>query len=506
MALREILTTVTVSNAMLLFVAYCLGWIVYCKTLHPLAHVPGPLWPAISRTWARYRNLHAKYGPLVRMGPNEVSCSDPAAILLIYRERSPLAKTSWYETFRPQGVSDQADLFTETNEEKHTRYRKIVGPAYHMSVVLKNESAIDECTSLFIKRLDDFAARKQSFDFGHWLEMFAYDVIGRVLYGEMLGFLETGTDIGRWMESVTHALPLLHIAATAPKYMLAPIMITTMLIPGMAKNFSAVGEITAQAKRKTEDRMKEEEGEAGSQDIRGSKSQRHDVMSQLFTIMHARGSEVGFTHREITLESWAGIIAGSDSTATTMRAVFYYLMKNPSALSKAVTEVQEADKKSLLSTPVQFNETMSHLPYVCAAIKEAMRLFPSFATRLRRVAPAQGLDLAGYHVPAGCWVGINPFVIQRDKAVFGDDADSFRPERWLESTEKNHAMEKGMLVWGAGTRTCVGKNIALAEMHKLVPELLRRFDIEMAHGREWKTWNAGFIKQSDVVVNLKVRE
>lgn len=404
------------------------------------------------------RNLHAKYGPLVRMGPNEVSCSDTAAIPLIYRERNPLPKTSWYETFRPQGVSDQADLFTETDEEKHTRYRKIVGPAYHMSVVLKNESAIDECTNLFVKRLNEFAARKQPFDFGHWLEMFAYDVIGRVLYGEMLGFLETGTDVGRWMESVTQALPLLHIAAMAPKYMLAPIMIAAMLIPGMAKNFSAVGEITAQAKRKTEDRMKEEDkGVNGNGD---KKQQRHDVMSQLFAIMHARGSEVGFTHHEITLESWAGIIAGSDSTATTMRAVFYYLMKSPPTLSKAIAEIQEADKKGLLSTPIRYNETISQLPHICAAVKEAMRLFPSFATRLRRVAPAQGLELAGYHVPAGCWVGINPFVIQRDKAVFGDDADSFRPERWLESIERNHVMEKGMLVWGAGTRTCIGKNVS----------------------------------------------
>jgi cytochrome P450 len=220
-----------------------------------------------------------------------------------------------------------------------------------------------------------------------------------------------------------------------------------------------VGEITAQAKRVTEARMEEEE-KGGGGNGRGNKSQRRDVMSQLFAIMHARGEEVGFTHREITLEAWSGIIAGSDSTATTMRAVFYYLMKNPPTLSKAVAEVQEADKKGLLSTPLLYNEAVSHLPYICAAIKEAMRLFPSFATRLRRVAPAQGLELAGYHVPGGCWVGINPWVVQRDKVIFGYDADSFRPERWLESTERNYAMEKGMLVWGAGTRTCIGKNVS----------------------------------------------
>jgi len=62
-----------------------------------------------------------------------------------------------------------------------------------------------------------------------------------------------------------------------------------------------------------------------------------------------------------------------------------------------------------------------------------------------------------------------------------------------------------MLLFGAGKRTCIGKNVALAEVHKLVPELLRCFDMRMAHDRPWKTFNAGFVRQSDVVVRLAVR-
>jgi cytochrome P450 len=400
------------------------------------------------------RKLHAKYGPLVRTAPNEVSCSNPTTIPLIYRERNALPKAPWYKTFRPQGISEHADLFTETNEERHTRYRKIVGPVYQMANILKNEASIDECINLFIKRLHEFEARQQSIDFGHWLEMFAYDIVGRVQYGQTFGFLETGTDVGRWIESVTHALPLLHVAAAGPSYLVTPVMIMAMLIPGMAKKFEAIGSITEQAKQLTQERLKEESS--------NNKVQQHDVMSQLFAIMRTRGTQLGFTHREITLESWTGIIAGADSTATNMRAVFYYLMKHPHTLSNAVSEVLHADQSAKLSTPVQYAETMSHLPYTCACIKEATRLFPSFAVRLRRVAPARGLEICdGYHIPAGCWIGMNAAVVQRDKSVFGADADEFRPERWLESVERSHAMEKGMLVFGAGTRTCTGKNVSV---------------------------------------------
>src|SRR5687767_14762472 len=90
--------------------------------------------------------LHQQYGPVVRIAPNEVSCSDPAVIPTIYPTQKPLAKTHWYTAFRARGISEHADLFTETDEEKHTKYRKIVQPAYQMSSVLKNESAIDKCT------------------------------------------------------------------------------------------------------------------------------------------------------------------------------------------------------------------------------------------------------------------------------------------------------------------------------------------------------------------------
>jgi hypothetical protein len=63
---------------------YLLAWVIYCRTLHPLAKVPGPLWPAVSRTWQMYhiyrgdielaeRDLHRRYGSVVRIAPNEVS-------------------------------------------------------------------------------------------------------------------------------------------------------------------------------------------------------------------------------------------------------------------------------------------------------------------------------------------------------------------------------------------------------------------------------------------------
>lgn len=166
----------------LLFLSYWLAWVVYARTLHPLASIPGPFWASLSRTWYMrraydgnievvQRELHARLGPIVRIAPDEVSISDPSAIPLVYRSQKPLQKTDYYLVYRNTDITKQPDMFTSIDESEHSRYRRIVNPAYLMSSVLKSEGAIDECTTLFLRRLGRFADSKQKMDFGEWLEM-----------------------------------------------------------------------------------------------------------------------------------------------------------------------------------------------------------------------------------------------------------------------------------------------------------------------------------------------
>lgn len=152
-------------------------------------------------------------------------------------------------------------------------------------------------------------------------------------------------------------------------------------------------------------------------------------------------------------------MAGADSTSITMRSIFYFLMKNPSKLAKVRAEVDAAFENDTLSSPVQYAQVTS-LPYLMAVVKESGRLFPAFQVTMPRHAPREGLVLCGKFIPAGYTVGMNPAVVQYDKSVFGADADEFVPERWLQSEERNRAMEKAILGWGAGTRTCAGRPVS----------------------------------------------
>ena len=92
-------------------------------------------------------------------------------------------------------------------------------------------------------------------------------------------------------------------------------------------------------------------------------------------------------------------------------------------------------------------------------------LHPAAGLILERVAPPQGMDILGNFVPGGTIVGCNAWVVQRRPEVFGNDVDQFRPERWIEaSASQLSQMKAAMFQFGAGARTCLGKNISMLEM------------------------------------------
>jgi cytochrome P450 len=184
--------------------------------------------------------------------------------------------------------------------------------------------------------------------------------------------------------------------------------------------------------------------------------------------------------------------AGSDTTAISLRAIIYYTLKNPPTNIKLHEELSVALEENRISLPVSWKESQEQLPYLDAVIKEALRLHPAVGLMLERVVPAEGLQLpnGGPFLPAGTIVGANPWIIHRHR-VFGKDVESFIPERWLrmdtESETEFQARKQKMLratfTFGAGPRTCIGKNISLLEIYKLIPSLLSRYKVSICSGR-----------------------
>lgn len=174
------------------------------------------------------------------------------------------------------------------------------------------------------------------------------------------------------------------------------------------------------------------------------------------------------------------MIAGADTTAITLRSIVYYTLKNPRVHRKLKEELDRAG----LAMPVSYKEARS-LPYLDAIIRESSRMHPGVGMPLERYVPEGGLTVNGHYLPKGTIVGMNPWVIAANRDVYGQDAAVFKPERWLQGEDETkeeyearlQRMNSSDLVFGAGSRICLGKHLALLEVYKLIPTLFATYDV-----------------------------
>lgn len=176
----------------------------------------------------------------------------------------------------------------------------------------------------------------------------------------------------------------------------------------------------------------------------------------------------------------ANMIAGSDTTAISLRAIFYNLVQNPDKLAKLHDELDEVAKNRGASNRDEFLSwnDVRELPYLSAVINESLRTHPATGLPLERIVPSSGFNIDETILPAGTNVGCNAWVLHLDEKIWGPKPESWIPERWIDATPaQKQEMKNSLFSFGAGARTCIGKNISYLEMYKLVPAVLREFDV-----------------------------
>lgn len=130
-------------------------------------------------------------------------------------------------------------------------------------------------------------------------------------------------------------------------------------------------------------------------------------------------------------------------------------------------------------------EAVRELPYLQACIKEALRIHTPIPMALPRPAPKEGLEIGGRCFPEGITVSASPWVLHRSRALWGEDADEFKPERWLGDDVAR--LEKNFVPFGAGFMACPGQHLAKMEALKITATLLRDYDLSLVEPeKEWE--------------------
>ncbi|KAL6251440.1 hypothetical protein RBB50_001649 [Rhinocladiella similis] len=483
---------------LLVFVVLCL--FLRNKFQRHIYSIPGPRLAGFSNLWRfwdalshvqhdTHINLHRRYNsPLVRVGPRVVSFSNPEWIPKVYGLTSGFTKTHFYDMFvLPYRGQFTRSLFTTLDENYHSTYKRPIANAYSMSTLVEFEPFVDTTMQLFMQRLDEFVTSGAELNFGVWLQMFAFDVIGEIVFGKKLGFLQQGVDVEGIMADIRFKIQYASIIGQMP--WLDMFIAKNPLIVWLAGTHPIV--------RFTVENMKERIG--------GKGSKQRDFLARSFEAQDKSPDLV--TDRIVRMWNIDNVFAGSDTTAVSLRSILYHLMRTPHAMAKLLKDIDELEERGELGEYVSW-KTSKSMSYLDAVIKEGFRMHPAVGQLLERHVPKGGITLGDTFIPEGTIVGMNPWVAARNREVYGPDADIFRPERWLEATpEQVQLMDRTSLTFGHGSRTCIGKNISLLEIHKLIPQLLRRYNIEFANPeQDWRIHGGWFTEQDNFWVRLSHRD
>ncbi|VVB09729.1 unnamed protein product [Arabis nemorensis] len=176
----------------------------------------------------------------------------------------------------------------------------------------------------------------------------------------------------------------------------------------------------------------------------------------------------------------AFILAGRDTTASGLSWFFWLLSENPQVVLKIRQEIIDTD----LSRTDNGQENLDKLVYLHGALCEAMRLYPPVSFGRKSSIESDVLP-SGHKVEANSKIIISIYAMGRMRAIWGEDALQFKPERWIsENGCLKHEPSFKFLAFNSGPRTCLGKHLAMIQMKTVAVEILRNYDITVIKGQK----------------------
>ncbi|KAK2008690.1 cytochrome P450 monooxygenase-like protein, partial [Colletotrichum eremochloae] len=411
---------------------------IYRLYFHPLSKYPGPKIAAVSYIWRAYAwtggrwpyvvtDLHNKYGPVVRVAPEELVFFNVEAYKDVYghayRGKKTFIKTDFFNAGEEEGIA------TVKDPAEHARQRKMLSRGFSQQSLREQEPLVHQYVDMLLEQLGKLAD---------------------LAFGKSFNAVASGKT-HFWISLIFEAAYASQLATLRRQLPVLNLILPFVLPKGILAKFKQHNELSRQM---AVDRVKQ--GDTG----------RADFFSHL---LRGSGDE---SISELQLQSQASIlvVAGSETTASFLAATCYLLLKNPDTLAQLEHEV----RSNFCSMDDINADAVAALPYLNAVIEESLRMAPPAAFGLPRFSPGAVVD--GHYVPAGVTVSVEPFPIAHDPRYW-KDPDSFRPERWVGDGFGD--VKEASRPFSLGPRACLGINLAYMEMRLILAKMSWKYDWEL---------------------------
>ncbi|KAJ2714974.1 hypothetical protein H4R19_001456, partial [Coemansia spiralis] len=353
----------------------------------------------------------------------------------------------------------EPNTFSTQSPEVNIERRRQVGPGFSHRHLHTMEGSILQCgvggvqrkldTLLRAEQEKDGSGRAVVIQYYKWFSLITLDTIGLLGFGREFHALERenhelvpALNTLRTINYITMALPWLK---RVPKVIARRLRWVAMLL-GFSQ--SAIDERRRQ----------------------GPGAEVPDLLQLIIDTGRDDGKKL--TDAQMVSETILHLIAGVDTTTAGLTWTLATLLYNPHIMQRLTTDIRREFPDR--ATPIDYESCRQRLPYLSAVISESMRVLSPAPSILPRVAPAGGLRLGGYFMPAGTWLCCPLGAVHQNPDSFRNPL-VFDPDRFMGDSSEKHSL----LAFSTGVRACLGRNLALLEMNVVLANLLRSYDLRL---------------------------
>ncbi|KAI1768421.1 cytochrome P450 [Hypoxylon sp. FL1150] len=429
---RTLVAPVTIYFATLAF---------YHLFLHPLTRFPGPKLAIVSRQYTfQIKEMHKKYGPIVRISPYDLHINDAIFFEKLYGYDGPWEKYP-------------CAIYT------------------HSAPGAMNVKSLDS-----VERIAEFAGTGRVLDMGAAISAFQHDVSTDYVLGKDHQYLEGDIAAGKsppLQNTVNRWQSTKHVPWYGSALLVSP---QKFLIRRAAENTAKFIKYIKTSLEETQRLM--QIATSFAPDDREPRTIVHEIVNSSLP-------QEEKTMKRIFTDVATVTGAGFETTASALRLIIYHVSSDDAPLKRLRDELDQAAANEPSGNLAL--RTYEKLSFLNAVLMEGLRLSPGIGGRSPGIAPNRELLYDKWQIPAGTPVGMAVLMIHLDETLYPDPY-RFNPERWMHPDARRKS-EKTFAPFSRGSRMCLGMHLAWAELYLVISSLVRKFDFDFvgvdANHFEW---------------------
>lgn len=337
-------------------------------------------------------------------------------------------------TFSDIMASEVHSLFS-ADDMNHARQRRILSGAFADRSLKEQEPLLKRWAAKLLHKLSERAATGQTVDLLGYYNFTTFDIMGDLTFSEGLNMLDdskfspwvsaifAGVKLNTWFRGLRDMHPLIRL-------------FVNQVLFKVKSSRKKLQEHWRYAADRVDRRL-------------ASTPEKPDFWTRILEKSHGPDALSIDEHHSIAS---LFMVAGTETTATALSGTTYYLLRNPDAMRKLVTEIRTAcssfDELTL--------DSLQRLKYLHAVLQEGLRMYPPVPIGLPRRTPEGGAAICGEWVPGNTTVAVHQLATYRSERNF-KHADEFHPERWLQDPEFKDDHLDALEPFHVGPRNCIGK-------------------------------------------------